>query len=344
MEMAARITVVTGRSLGSVVAAYGRWLPGGLLAAVVFGCAAYQAGNLTGALGGLELLCGPLSRWWLLPLGGGVGTALWFGSTGDLGRGLAVVVAAMGVVFLFAAANLLLTAELPPRSVSDLDPALTVGLVGTTIVPYNFFLAAGLGSGSRLADMRRGLRVSYLIGAAITCGIVVTGSVLLSFTGFGQAAAVLDGPLGGSGRWLLGPGLFAAGISSALTAPLAAAVAGRELLPRAGRGFRLLWGGVLLTGLAVGLLRLNIVTIILAAQVVNGVLVPMVGVLVLLVANDRALLGERANSGWQNVAGLATVLFLTYRNVEVLGGTPLISWSVTLSVGVVTTYFLVRKT
>ncbi len=327
MEMVARITVVTGRSLGSIVRGYGRWLPGTLLFCVVFGCAAYQAGNLTGALGGLQLLVGEISRGWLLLPAGAVATALWFGTTGDLGRWLALVVAGMGLLFLFSALSILFLEDISPAGWSGLDASLIVGLVGTTIVPYNFFLAAGLGSGGRLEDMRRGLKLSYLIGAVITCGIVVTGSVLISFTGFDDAAGVLDARLGGYGRWMLGPGLFAAGISSALTAPLAAAMAGREMLSTGatgqwaggGRWFRSLWIGVLLVGLGVGLLRLPIVRVILVAQVINGVLVPLIGVLVLVLANDRRLLGEHVNGWWQNGAGLALVLFLAYRNAQLLG-------------------------
>ena len=326
MEMAARITIVTGESLGrGIRRRYGRWWPPLLFGAVVFGCAAYQAGNLTGALGGLQLLV-TAPRWVLLPLALSVAALLWWGNTLGIGRLLALVVAGMGALFVWGATDRLLGGGLTARPPSELDARLVVGLVGTTIVPYNFFLAAGLGYGGQLAYMRRGLLLSFAVGALITVGIVVTGGALAGFGSFAEAAAALTAILGdGAGR-TLGAGLFAAGLSSALTAPLAAAVAGREMLggpgwSATGRWFRLCRGGVLATGLLVGLSQLNMVSIILTAQVINGFLVPLIGILVLLLANDRRLLGnDRINTPVQNLLGGLLVLFLTYRNAELLGG------------------------
>ena len=71
MEMAARITIVSGRSLGEILSRRNRLVPILTFGAVCFGCLAYQAGNLLGALGGLQLLL-PAGRWWLLPLAGGI--------------------------------------------------------------------------------------------------------------------------------------------------------------------------------------------------------------------------------------------------------------------------------
>lgn len=328
MEMVARITVVSGQSLGTAVGRYGRALPLLCFGAVAFGCCAYQAGNLLGAFAGLELLTGFADRPVALLFFGLLITLLmWSGNTGRVGRLLALVVTAIALVFVAAAVGLLGGGGAGGGRSGPLSPALVVSLVGTTIVPYNFFLAAGLGSGSRVGDMRRGLLLSFLVGGFITGAIVVVGGAIGAFDGFASAAAVLDTELAGYGRPVLGLGLLAAGLSSATTAPLAAALAGRELLGQQaapwatdGARFRLVWLLVLALGLAVALLDLDLVYVILAAQLLNGILVPLVGSLVLVIANDRYLLGGRTNRGWQNGLGLVLLALLAYRNVEVILG------------------------
>jgi manganese transport protein len=326
MEMAARLTLVSGQTLGQLLGTRRRWLAVGCFVAVLLGCVAYQAGNLVGALGGLQLIFG-LDRWWVLLLGVAAGAVLWPGETKWIARALAGVVTLMAVVFLVAAVQLLLSGS----SLAGNDTVITgtvIGLVGTTIVPYNFFLAAGLSKGQQLGDMRFGLLMSFVIGGIITLCIVLVGSVATSFTNFADLARTLDAVLGDWSKVVLGIGLFAAGFSSAVTAPLAAAIAGQELLIREPGEhavvkqlwFRMIWGGVLVVGLLVALLDIDIVTVILAAQVANGFLLPLIAAIVLVFANDRSLLRDKVNAHWQNAAGLLVASFLAYKNAGLLLG------------------------
>ncbi len=326
MEMAARITLLSGQTLGQILGTRRRWLAILCFIAVLLGCVAYQAGNLLGALGGMQLLV-ELPRWSVLLLGLLAGTVLWPGETTWIARALAGVVTLMALVFLVAAVQLISSgASLVGNEA--VTTGTIVGLLGTTIVPYNFFLAAGLGQGQTVGDMRRGLGFSFLVGGLITLGIVLVGSVATSFTSFADLARTLEAVLGNSSKLVLGFGLFAAGFSSAVTAPLAAAIAGRELLVREPTKvavvkkswFRLIWGGVLLIGVLVALLELDIITVILAAQVANGLLLPLVAAIVLVYANDRALLGNQVNAHWQNVAGLLMAAFLAYKSFTLLLG------------------------
>lgn len=326
MEMAARLTLVSGQTLGQILGTRRRWLAISCFVAVLLGCVAYQAGNLVGALGGLQLILG-LDRWWVLVLAAAAAVVLWPGETKWIARSLAGVVTLMAVVFIVAAGQLLFSGT--SLSGNELVRTGTViGLVGTTIVPYNFFLAAGLSKGQLLGDMRTGLLLSFFVGGIITMGIVLVGSVATSFTNFADLARTLDAVLGDWSKVVLGIGLFAAGFSSAVTAPLAAAIAGRELLVREPGAdspvkkarFRMIWGGVLLIGVVVGLLKIDIITIILAAQVANGLLLPLVAAIVLVFANDRSLLKDNVNAHWQNVAGWLVASFLAYKNLELLLG------------------------
>ena len=317
MEMAARLTIVSGESLGQLLRRRGGGaVPAVVFTAVAFGCAAYQAGNLLGGLAGLELLL-PTTRYWTIGLALVVALLLWGGSTERVGRVMTFVVLAMVLLFFIGAGQLLLgsSAVAAPRQVSA-DVLLAV--LGTTIVPYNFFLAAGLGEASDLGSMRRGLGLSFGLGVLITACIVVVGTATVSFSSFGDVATTLTGAIGTSGRWVLGLGLFAAGLSSATTAPLAAAVAGRELLgiDRGGPWFRLIWLLVLVSGLMVALLDLEIVGVIVLAQVVNGLLLPFIALLVMVLANRSELLGNHTNRWWQNLLGGLVLLFIFYKAGE----------------------------
>jgi Mn2+/Fe2+ NRAMP family transporter len=144
---------------------------------------------------------------------------------------------------------------------------------------------------------------------------------------------------------VLGFGLFAAGFSSAVTAPLAAALAGRELLGRhdmgnTATGFRMIWGGVLGVGLLVACFEWDIIGVILAAQVANGLLLPFVAAIVLVMANDRTLLDDQVNANWQNVAGLLVAGFLAYKNFGLLLGKVLLTQSETVAVILAVVYLV----
>lgn len=324
MEMVARLTLVSNQSLGRILGRNGRWLGWLCFGAVLLGCMAYQSGNLLGALGGVQLVI-PRKRIWILLVSAMALIVLWPGESRKIARALAGVVALMGLVFVVAATGLLFGGE-SLAGAGKVTTGTIIGLVGTTIVPYNFFLAAGLGRGEKLADMRRGLLVSFVVGALITGSIVLVGSLTSSFTGFDDLAGTLDARFWNKGAVILGIGLFAAGFSSAVTAPLAAALAGRELLgadhaeglgPK-GWYFRSIWLAVLLVGTLVGLLELDMVTVILAAQVANGLLLPFIAAIVLVLANDKSLLGDRVNAWWQNGLGVVIATFLAQKNADLL--------------------------
>lgn len=324
MEMVARITLVSNQSLGQILGRTGKWLAWLCFCAVLLGCMAYQAGNLLGALGGVQLVI-PRQQVWVLLIALMAMLVLWPGESRKIARALAGVVALMGIVFVVVAVGLIFgNSSLAGQG--TITTGTVIGLVGTTIVPYSFFLAAGLGRGERLEDMQRGLLMSFIVGALITGSIVLAGSGVLSFTGFADLAGTLDARFANQGALILGIGLFAAGFSSAVTAPLAAALAGRELLadgitdnfgPRSLR-FRIIWLLVLVVGTLVALLELNIITVILAAQVANGLLLPFIAGIVLVLANDHRLLGERVNTWWQNGLGFLIAAFVAQKNGALL--------------------------
>ena len=142
-EAAARITLGAGQPLGEIIGRQGQSWNTILFAVIALGCGAYQGGNLLGALAGLQLL-GDVSKWWLLLLGAVGAGILWTGNTTVITRSLAFIVALMGIVFCWVAfgadtAAMDWLTGLVPKVEEDAT-VLVIGLIGTTIVPYNLFL------------------------------------------------------------------------------------------------------------------------------------------------------------------------------------------------------------
>lgn len=328
-EAAARITLGAGQPLGEIIGRQGKSWNTILFAVIALGCGAYQAGNLLGAFAGLQLL-GVVSKWWLLLLGAAGAGILWTGSTTIITRSLAFIVALMGIVFCWVAfaadtAAMDWLMGLVPKVEEDAT-LLVIGLIGTTIVPYNLFLASGLSKGQSLQEMRFGLILAILIGGLITLAILLTGTMVQGEFSFASLAEVLDSQLSQRGRLLLGLGLFTAGLSSAITAPLAAAVTGQSLLGQGqsvwsfqGQNFRLTWGLVLLAGLVFALTDVKPVPAIIAAQALNGLILPLVAVFLLRAVNDADILPlAYRNPPWLNLLSLLIVgatIFLGLNNV-----------------------------
>lgn len=318
-EAAARVTIASGLSLGELLTqTYGlrvRWLMNALFGAVTLGCAAYQAGNILGAVSGLSLLTG-VSVQALTGLVGVVCVALlWQGSTRLIANFLGLVVFSMGIAFAYVAlsaspdavavAKALVIPSLPPEST-----VLVIGLIGTTIVPYNLFLGSGIGQDQSLSEMRWGIGLAVLIGGMVSMAILVSGTLVAGDFSFQTVAQTLTDRLGSWAGALFAFGLFAAGFTSALTAPLAAAVTGRSLLgwPERSGAYRATWLVVMAVGLTFGLLGVKPVPVIVLAQAVNGLLLPIVAVFLLVAINNKTMLpAPYRNRPWQNAAMLLVV-------------------------------------
>jgi len=300
--------------------------------AILLGCAAYEAGNILGGAAGAMLALDAPRGAVTLGLAFAAGALLLAGSPQFVARLMAAFVALMGAGFLLVAVSLapaigpLVGGLVPEPGFAD-DPAAllaVLALVGTTVVPYNLFLGAALARGQGLGDMRFGLAVAVAIGVLITAAVLVVGTALVGEFSFPALGDVLADRLGPWARTGVGIGLLAAGVSSAVTAPLAAALTARGLFgvpgdpqwQADGWRFRAVWAGILLVGLGFGLADIRPAPAILAAQAFNGALLPLVALFLLAAMNDAAALGGHANGLLANafgmlVVGVATMLGLT---------------------------------
>jgi Mn2+/Fe2+ NRAMP family transporter len=333
-EMAARLGLVTDSGLGHALRDVRgpRWVGPALAAlaatAVVSGAAAYEAGNLTGAAMGLESITGLPLRAWV-----GIGTALaglllWSGRYRVIERVLAGCVAIMGFVFLATAA--LVAPKIPVLlrgvfavHVPDGADFTALALVGTTIVPYNLFLHAVAvrerwSGESDLPAARLDLVLAIGLGGLVSGAIVVTAAAALDGGQVHSAAdmaAQLQPLLGDWASRAFALGYAAAGVSSAITAPLAAAYTVLDATRR-GRDTRsvlarTVWAGCLVLGSFVALTSVRPVPLIFFAQVVNGLVLPVVAIVLLVAMNDRSRLGRHVNTWRGNLAGgMVTLLCL----------------------------------
>lgn len=312
-EAAARITLASGKNLGQIIAirfSGKRSLPWLVFLAIAFGCAAYQAGNMLGAISGLLLFTEIPQQISTIVIALICFGFLWIGNYKIIARLLGIVVALMGVLFIYVATfstyslTSIITASVSP-GFPEGSGLLIIGLIGTTIVPYNLFLGSGISKGQSIKEMRLGLIIAIVLGGIISVSILLAGSQVEGEFSFINLATTLSNRVGKWGLVFFGLGLFSAGLSSSITSPLAAAVTAQSLLGQnkgswssTGKYFRWVWGTVLLVGLAFGLLEIKPIPAIIIAQAVNGALLPLITIFLFLIANDKSILGAQFTNGW----------------------------------------------
>jgi Mn2+/Fe2+ NRAMP family transporter len=299
-----------------------------ILAAIVLGNAAYEAGNIAGASLGLESAFGAgtasIYPWvtGLLAF-----SLLWMGSYKALEQIFTGLVLLMSLSFAITAflvkpdwSEVLRGLFIPA---TDAGSLLTVmALIGTTVVPYNLFLYTSLvaekweGEGS-LASMRRDIVRSVVIGGAVSMAILITaaGSRLTALDNVMDLAASLEPVYGNLARYGIGVGLFAAGITSSITAPLAAAYVARQCFgwsaQRSDPRFRAVWMGVIAIGVLSHLLNYRPLEVIYFAQIANALLLPILAVFLWWAIRSRALMGTYRNNAWQDLLAAGVLLLVS---------------------------------
>jgi len=159
--------------------------------------------------------------------------------------------------------------------------------------------------------MKLSLGIAIGLGGLISIAILVTGTAISGDFTFEKLASTLSQQLGGYGSLLLAIGLFGAGLSSTLTAALAASITAKSLLSdsedasswsETSLKFRSVWMSVLGIGLLFGVMELRPVPVIILAQALNGIILPVIAVILfLLMNNSRVLPKTHQNGTFQNL-------------------------------------------
>ncbi|WP_290815817.1 Nramp family divalent metal transporter [Halovivax sp.] len=325
-EMSARLGLITQQGLGEAlrkqfdnpaVSAVAIAL---VVGAIGVGTAAFQTGNITGGAAGLATITGVEANIWGPVIGLVAGALLFTGSYQLIEKVFIGLVAIMGVAFLV---NAIAVRPSPADIGGGLVPTipegsalLIAGLIGTTVVGYNLFLHASTvqekwNEPSDLKDAQYDTILLVAIGGLITTAIVITAAAVFpegtEIGDVGEMGDQLEPVMGGYALTFFAIGLFAAGFTSAMSAPLAGAYAtagalGWERDLKSTR-FRAIWMTILGVGIVFSGLGFNPVQVIVLAQVFNGLLLPILAVFLIYAMNNQELLGEHTNSTLQNVLG-----------------------------------------
>jgi len=351
-SMASRLGIVTQMGLGEALRTkytnpVARVLLAILVIAAVFiGNVAYETGNISGSVLGAQaispVLDTPTMKIVLAIIIGVITFILLFsGSYKYIEKFLTALVVIMGVLFLVCSFAVkpdwaaVFKGLFVPRVPEGQNSWMTVAaLMGTTVVPYNIYLHAS-SSAKKWNNPEEDIQTSNLdsilaigLGGIISLAIIVCASVLEGeFTTAGAngktMAQALTPLLGSWSTVIFGIGLFAAGFSSAITAPLAAAFASSGIL---GWGadmkkfrFKVIWMIVLAFGLvATCTLGASPAEIILFAQAANAFLLPITGILLLIACNDKKMMGKYKNGIVINILAIIVIgvfIFIAARNM-----------------------------
>lgn len=342
-EMAGRLGLVTRSGLPDLVRRHvGRPVLKGLflgiiLAAIVIGNAAYEAGNIAGASLGLESAFGPgLADVYPWIAGMLAFSLLWMGSYKVLEQIFTGLVLLMSLSFAVTAflvrpdwGEVLHGLFVPSADSASL--LMVMALIGTTVVPYNLFLYTSLVAekwegAANLKSMRRDIVSSVLIGGAVSMAILITaaGSRLSTLENVMDLAASLEPVYGSLARYGIGVGLFAAGITSSITAPLAAAYVARQCFgweaDRSDPRFRAVWMGVIAVGVLSHLLQYRPLEVIYFAQIANALLLPILAVFLWWAIRSKALMGAYRNNAWQDLLAAGVLLLVSGLALKTLIG------------------------
>ena len=330
-EMALRIGLITNKGLAEVIRVsiknkfINRFLILLILCSILIGNATYEAGNITGASLGIIAIIGRETLNYIPLLIGFIAfIILYIGDYKVLERSLIFLVITMSVSFMITAIMTkpdlfsLLDGLFMPKINSE-SLLVVLGLIGTTVVPYNLFLHSSLvkekwNDISKLKTARIESFISIIIGGIVSMAIIITAASVSNdnVKSVMDLAKGLEPLYGKFAIYFLGIGLFASGITSSITAPLAAAYVAKSCFGWSGSlksfNFRIVWFFVLLIGVIVSLLKLNPIEVIKFAQFSNSLLLPIVAILLFWLINNKTIFKNSYSYKLQNILVIVIIL------------------------------------
>mgnify|MGYP006096162955 FL=1 len=311
-----------------------------VLSAILIGNTAYEAGNISGGVLGVSSIFGQLFysyngfiiNLYSLLVGLLAFVILFVGNRRLIERVLIGLVLIMSLAFLTSAIIVkpdfylimegLFIPKLPEGSL-----LVVIGLIGTTVVPYNIFLHASLVSDkwSSISDLKFVKIDTFLavvLGGIISISVMITASSIgdIKIESASDLALGIEPLFGSFSKLIISLGLFAAGLTSSVTAPLAAAYVtcgcmGWKTNVKS-KKFRIVWFIVLFMGILFSSLGFKSIEIIKFAQVANGILLPVIAVFLLVVANNKRLLKSQVNGYLFNLITVIIILFTMFIGIK----------------------------
>ena len=391
-EASARAAIYSKMNLGQAIKFHFQGSKGQIpvmvlvVGAIILGCTAYEAGNILGAAEGLSLVFPGLGKRLIITtIALVVGVALSLKSLRSTASFMGVFVFIMGITFITTAflahppmgelAHGLFVPSLPDVPEAGL---LVLGLIGTTVVPYDLFLGSNVVTKeTTVRDMRVGIAVSVILGGIISMAILVVGSQMtrglpaevvenMEFS-YLRLTETLADQIGRWAGYIFGFGMFAAGFTSAITSSLVSTLTARSIFekknpdgtPTKPHSFQWVAYSVLAVGVILGFLQVKPVPAIVMAQAFNGLILPFVCVFLFTVINNAKVMGKEHLNGQFSNFMMAAVTWVTLilgiknlcdsvktaAGVEIFNPDSLFMWAsvIALVITVLVTVFIYRK-
>lgn len=339
-DMSVRLGIATPTSLiTSIKEHLGKWV--GVLAGFgVFGITLmFSVGNAVGSGLGLSLVFGGSPVLWSVVCTVAVGFVLAFRNVyGIVEKALLIIVVLMGIAFI---ASTIVAQPDWYRAAQGMVPGLPAGseilivaLVGTNFsINAAFYTSYGIKEHRRTrADYRDITLVDTIPGIVapgiMTALVIMVAAAVLGKTGAEagtiNALASIFTPLAGP----VGAMVFALGLSgAAFSSMIANATAGGTMLSDGlGRGAkagsptaRTITGLILTFGLIITLsFQSSPVGLIVIAQSLTVLIAPLLGALIVIMANKTAVMGELRNKWWQNLFGAIGLVAIVLSSIRLI--------------------------
>ena len=334
-EMVARIGIVTKQGLGEnirelfdnkILKFASVYI---VMIAVAIGCAAYISGDLLGTSLGVSYLFDVPENIVAPILGVIILILALSGGYKVIEKLMVILIIIMGITFIttmFVAGpdilDLLKGAFVP--GIPSGSILLVIALIGTTVVPYNFFIHAQTasekwGDTSRLSDMRFDTILMISVGGLITAAILITAGALIQgteVTSVVELAAPLEPLMGELAPIFISVGLFAAGFSSAIASPMGAAATVSSFMHWKGgfenKKYKLIFALVITIGIITSAIGFEPLEVLLIAQALNGLILPIIAIFIMIVINKKGLMGNFKNPTALNIAGYVITAGVTF--------------------------------
>lgn len=332
--MMSRLGIITQEGLGEaireqfsnpIIKFAAIWL---VVISIGVGCAAYISGDLLGTALGISTLTG-ISENIIAPIVGII--ILSFGLSGSyklIERIMVFLIFVMGITFIttmFVAQpdwGAVFKGAFVP-SMPNGSIILIIAMIGTTVVPYNLFLHASTvqekwNSSDHFKEARLDTIISISAGGLITAAILITSATVIKGIDVKSAAELslqLEPVLGSWAKGFIAIGLFAAGLSSATASPLGAAVTMASVFKwkdgLKDKRFKIVFAIIICIGIITSSLGFEPMDVLLFAQALNGILLPVIAILLLFVMNNKRRLGKYVNTLKMNIFGGIVALICT---------------------------------
>lgn len=315
---ATRMGIVTGKGFSALIRErFGIRLTALAMLALLIGNIATTFSEFAGIASGMEMFGVP--RWISVPIAAAAVWGLIVGGSYKRVQNIFLALSCVFATYIVAAFlaqpnwDLALIHTVMPQASSDLSfLSLTVAMVGTTIAPWMMFFTQSnvVEKGARVKDMPY-QRIDAVTGAVVGCVvawfiIVTTGTVLfpqgIEVESAEAAAAALAPFAGPYTEALFAVGLVAASLLAACVLPLTTAFviceafgweAGVSFTWKEAPTFKGIFTFIIcLSVIVIMVPGLDLMGIMLTAQFVNGVILPILLVFMAIICADKYVMGK----------------------------------------------------